>query len=136
MPTFNSKLLKVFIVMLIQNSIAWGLNYSTNIHLCITNIMFMFRYSTLFKMMLTPACSIHMTAWLLNTIDRAVFPDVTVAPFLFIAGTDSKHYTTIADSILRFMPIRMTAQDITLPHNANERIGLHAFKYVQKHACG
>jgi hypothetical protein len=60
---------------------------------------------------------------------------VTVAPFLFIAGTDSKHYTTIADSILRFMPIRMTAQDITLPHNANERIGLHAFKYVQKQAC-
>ena len=136
MPTFNSKLLKVFIVMLIQNSIAWGLNYSTNIHLCITNIMFMFQYSTLFKMMLTPACSIHTTAWLLNTIDRAVFPDVTVAPFLFIAGTDSKHYTTIADSILRFMPIRMTAQDITLPHNANERIGLHAFKYVQKQACG
>jgi hypothetical protein len=90
-------------------------------------------------MMLTPAffiCYIIMTAWLLNTIGRAIFPDVTVAPFLFIAGTDSKHYTTIADSILRFMPIRMTAQDITLPHNANERIGLHAFKYVQKQAWG
>jgi hypothetical protein len=90
-------------------------------------------------MMVSPAFLIWyilMIAWLLNTIDRAIFPDVTVAPFLFIAGTDSKHYTTIADSILRFMPIRMTAQDITLPHNANERIGLHAFKYVKKQAWG
>ncbi len=125
--------------MLMQNSIAWVLNHSKNIHSCITIIIFMFRYSTLYKMMVSPAffiCYILMTAWLLNMIDRAIFPDVTVAPFLFIAGTDSKHYTTIADSILRFMPIRMTAQDITLPHNANERIGLHAFKYVQKQAWG
>ena len=60
----------------------------------------------------------------------AIFPDATVAPFLFIAGTDSKHYTAVTDHILRFMPIRMTPQDITLPHNANERIGLHAFKYA------
>ena len=66
----------------------------------------------------------------LNSIPRSVFPDVTVAPFLFVAGTDSKHYTTVSDSIFRFMPIRMTPNDITLPHNANERIGLHAFKCV------
>ena len=62
----------------------------------------------------------------------AIFPDATVAPFLFIAGTDSKHYTAITDHILRFMPLRMSPEDITLPHNANERIGLHAFKYAQE----
>jgi hypothetical protein len=28
------------------------------------------------------------------------------------------------------MPIRMSPNDITLPHNANERIALHAFKCV------
>ena len=62
----------------------------------------------------------------------AIFPDATVAPFLFIAGTDSKHYTAITDHILRFMPLRMSPQDIMLPHNANERIGLHAFKYAHE----
>ena len=77
-------------------------------------------------------CCIRTIASLLDTIVRAIFPDVTVAPFLFIAGTDSKHYTTIADSILRFMPLRMTPQDVALPHNANERIGLHAFKCVHQ----
>jgi carboxypeptidase PM20D1 len=65
---------------------------------------------------------------ILIVVFRAIFPDATVAPFLFIAGTDSKHYTAITDHILRFMPIRMTPHDVSLPHNANERISLHAFK--------
>ncbi len=50
------------------------------------------------------------------------FPDVIVAPFLLTAGTDARHFTGIADSILRFAPIDLDKKQFASIHSANEHI--------------
>jgi carboxypeptidase PM20D1 len=53
---------------------------------------------------------------------RSLFPDVLVAPALFVAGSDSSHFTAISDNIYRYSPIRVQAQDLPRLHGTNERI--------------
>lgn len=50
------------------------------------------------------------------------FPDVIAAPFLLTAGTDARHFTGIADSILRFAPIDLDKAQYASIHGANEHI--------------
>lgn len=50
------------------------------------------------------------------------FPDVIVAPFLLTAGTDARHFTGIADNILRFAPIDLDKKQFASIHAANEHI--------------
>lgn len=50
------------------------------------------------------------------------FPDVTVAPFLLTAGTDARHFSEIADNILRFAPIDLDREQYASIHGANEHI--------------
>ena len=50
------------------------------------------------------------------------FPDVIVAPFLLTAGTDARHFTGIADNILRFAPIDLDKAQFASIHGANEHI--------------
>lgn len=50
------------------------------------------------------------------------FPDVIVAPFLLTAGTDARHFTGIADGILRFAPIDLDKAQYTSIHGADEHI--------------
>ena len=57
-----------------------------------------------------------------------VMPDVIVAPFLEIGGTDSKHYLKITDNVYRFQPIRMTGEDLERIHGNNERHELKNYK--------
>jgi carboxypeptidase PM20D1 len=55
---------------------------------------------------------------------RQVFPDAVVAPSLVIGGTDSKHYVAVADSSYRFLPIRLTSEDLKRIHGSDERIAV------------
>ncbi len=55
---------------------------------------------------------------------RQVFPDVVVAPSLVMGGTDSKHYVAVADSSYRFLPIRLTSEDLKRIHGSDERIAV------------
>lgn len=50
------------------------------------------------------------------------FPDVIVAPFLLTAGTDARHFSDLADSILRFAPIDLDKAQFASIHGANEHI--------------
>ena len=50
------------------------------------------------------------------------FPDVVVTPFLLTAGTDARHFTGIANSILRFAPIDLDQAQFASIHGANEHI--------------
>lgn len=59
---------------------------------------------------------------LLEDVLHENFPDVIVAPFLLTAGTDARHFTKIADSILRFAPIDLDKKQFASIHNANEHI--------------
>ena len=52
------------------------------------------------------------------------FPDVAVVPFLLTAGTDARHFSEVADNILRFAPIDLNKKQFATIHNANEHIGI------------
>lgn len=52
------------------------------------------------------------------------FPDAVPAPFLFTAGTDTKHYRGITDDIYRFQPLVQTPEDLAAVHNVNEKVSI------------
>ncbi len=55
---------------------------------------------------------------------RQVFPDVVVAPGLVMGGTDSKHFVRVSDNIYRFVPFRISKQNVNSVHGINERIAV------------
>ena len=59
---------------------------------------------------------------ILEEVLHTNFPDVIVAPFLLTAGTDARHFTGIADCILRFAPIDLDKEQFATIHNADEHI--------------
>jgi carboxypeptidase PM20D1 len=50
------------------------------------------------------------------------FPDALVIPTMVMGATDSRHFTAIADDIYRFIPRRMTPEDMPRLHGTNERL--------------
>jgi len=56
-----------------------------------------------------------------------VYPEAVVAPFVFVAATDSKHYVPLTNDIYRFSPIVMDSEDVARLHSTNERIGVDNF---------
>jgi carboxypeptidase PM20D1 len=59
---------------------------------------------------------------LLNRTLRSLFPDVLVVPALYVAGSDSHHFTGLTDNIYRFSPVRVQPQDLPRLHGTDERI--------------
>lgn len=59
---------------------------------------------------------------LLEEVMNENFPDVIVAPFLLTAGTDARHFTNVADNILRFAPIDLDKEQFASIHAGNEHI--------------
>jgi carboxypeptidase PM20D1 len=54
----------------------------------------------------------------------ASFPEAAAVPFLFSAGTDTKHYRSVAEAIYRLTPLRQTAGDLEGVHGRDERVGV------------
>ena len=61
---------------------------------------------------------------------QEIFPDAIVTPALVIVATDSRHYKNVSDNIFRFLPLRMTNQDLKRIHGIDERIALKDYKKV------
>ena len=61
---------------------------------------------------------------------RGVFSDVIVAPGLTTGSTDSRHYQAIADNTFRFIPMRITPEDLERIHGTNERISVKNYLEV------
>jgi len=59
---------------------------------------------------------------LINRTVRSLFPGTIVAPGLMLGGTDTVHFTGIADHIYRFSPVRARPEDLSRFHGTNERI--------------
>lgn len=57
-----------------------------------------------------------------------IFPGVPVAPSMFLAATDSRHFTEVSDNLLRFRPIRARPDDRTRIHGTDERIGIDNYR--------
>ena len=55
-----------------------------------------------------------------------------MAPYLVVAGTDTKHYQDISDNIYRFVPMRFTSNDLGRIHGTNERISVDNFEEMIK----
>jgi carboxypeptidase PM20D1 len=60
----------------------------------------------------------------LDLVTRQVFNNVTVAPFAFLAATDSRYYAPICKNIYKFSPIQLSQQDRSGIHGINERISI------------
>lgn len=54
----------------------------------------------------------------------ASFPEAACVPFLFSAGTDTKHYRYVAENIYRLTPLRQTAKDLSQVHGRDERVSV------------
>lgn len=50
------------------------------------------------------------------------YPDALVAPFMVMAGTDSRNYSGRVAAVFRFMPLSLTAAEIAGAHGTNERV--------------
>lgn len=61
---------------------------------------------------------------LLNRTLRSLYPDTIVTPALFVAGSDSHHFTGLTDNIYRFAPIRVKPQDLRRLHGTDERLAI------------
>lgn len=63
---------------------------------------------------------------------REVFGELVVVPGLTIAGTDTKHYSTVSDNSYRINPFIFRSEDIPRLHGVDERISVEAMgKAVQ-----
>ncbi len=73
----------------------------------------------------SPVSSTSSEAYLLTkqTIHE-IFPDIPVAPAMFLAATDARHFTEVTDHLLRFRPIRARPDDSSRIHGTDERIAV------------
>jgi carboxypeptidase PM20D1 len=58
---------------------------------------------------------------------REVRPDAVVAPYLMLAGTDSRHFRGLTENVYRFMPLRLTLDDTKRIHGTNERVAVEEY---------
>jgi carboxypeptidase PM20D1 len=59
---------------------------------------------------------------LLERSIRQFAPDAVVAPYLVVGGTDARHFHAISEHVYRFMPVRVTQDDLDRIHGTDERI--------------
>ncbi|RKH49559.1 M20 family peptidase [Corallococcus interemptor] len=78
----------------------------------------------------SPVSSLDTEGWRqLQRSIRQVYPDVLVAPFLTVAATDARYFHPLSDSVYRFVPVRLTREDLTRMHGRDERLS------VEEHAA-
>ncbi|WP_395644653.1 M20/M25/M40 family metallo-hydrolase [Terricaulis sp.] len=73
---------------------------------------------------------------LIAALSHASMPDAAVAPGLVLAGTDSRHYTDVAENVYRFQPILFTNEDLEMPHGVNERLTIENFERMIRFYIG
>lgn len=61
-----------------------------------------------------------------RTIAR-VFPDALALPYLMVGGTDCRYYDSVADNAYRFLPSRLSGEELDTMHGRNERISHENF---------
>lgn len=73
---------------------------------------------------------------LLAALSRGILPDAPVAPGLVLAGTDSRHYSDVAENVYRFQPIILTSEDIEGLHGVNEHISIANYERMIRFYVG
>jgi carboxypeptidase PM20D1 len=81
----------------------------------------------------SPVSDINQESYrILQQSIRQVFPQSIAAPFLVVAGTDTRHYKNISGNIYRFLPVRITSEDLERFHGTNERLGVNNLEEMVK----
>lgn len=78
-----------------------------------------------------PSAISNVDSGAFHTLERAirgVAPDVVVAPYLVVVVTDSRHYGELSRNIFRFLPLRLTSNDLQRMHGIDERIGIQQYE--------
>ena len=71
----------------------------------------------------SPVSNIHSEAYgYVEKTIREHFPDVGIAPYLIMGGTDCRHFHALTDTALRFAPIRCTNVQNAACHAVDENI--------------
>ncbi len=65
-------------------------------------------------------------AFVMRTI-REMFPGTIVTPSLVVGGTDSKHFANLSPNIYRFIPVKITPNDLHRFHGIDERISVQNY---------
>lgn len=55
---------------------------------------------------------------------RAVCEGIPVLPGMFVAATDSRHYTRVARRVYRFLPVNLDARGVGMLHSVNESVSV------------
>ncbi len=77
-----------------------------------------------------PSMASNVSSWqnepfaLLKRVTQQVYGDVVVVPGITVAGTDTKHYSKIADDSYRYQYMVVTAEDLSGFHGTNERVAI------------
>ena len=75
----------------------------------------------------SPISNIHSAeyAYLTQCIAKQ-FPDVGVAPYVIMGGTDCRHFHALTENAIRFAPVRMSAAQSASCHAVDENVTLRA----------
>jgi carboxypeptidase PM20D1 len=55
---------------------------------------------------------------------RKIAPDAIVAPYLVVVVTDARYYSDLTSNTFRFLPIRLTSEDLKRMHGIDERLAV------------
>ena len=75
----------------------------------------------------SPVSNLHSKeyAYLTDCI-RKKFPDIGIAPYIIMGGTDCRHFHAITENALRFCPVRMTQAQSASCHAVDENVTVSA----------
>ncbi len=59
---------------------------------------------------------------------KADAPGAVIAPYLVVAGTDSRSFEGISQDVYRFMPLHFRTKDVGMIHGTNEHMTINSFK--------
>lgn len=60
-----------------------------------------------------------------------VWPEALAVPYMFMAATDSRHYSRVSEHVYRFSALAWSKEERALMHSYNERISLKALVKMQ-----
>jgi len=71
----------------------------------------------------SPVSPVSGPAWeLVGAALAAIEPGALQAPGLVVGATDARHYAHLSEHVYRFIPMRLTPEDLLRYHGVDERI--------------
>jgi carboxypeptidase PM20D1 len=73
----------------------------------------------------SPISSTQSQGWkMISAVAQAEVPGAPVAPYLVVAGTDSRSMAPVSDDVYRFQPIIFASKETSMIHGTNEHMTL------------